>query len=1397
MSSGVIQRKFILLYSIIGIIVLPLILHAKQNEIRFEHINTQNGLIDPSVTNIIQDQQGFMWFATLTGLVKYDGYYFTNYTYDPSDSNSISYPYIWKLYIDREGFLWIGISLGGLNKLDLKTGRFTHYRHNPDNVNSLSSDEALELYEDKEGLLWIGTHGGGLNLFDRENERFIHFRHDPTDPNSLSSDNIRSMAEDRRSKGSVIWLGTTNGLDRFDYSKNKFTHYKHDPKDKNSLSNNRVNAIEVSPSSELWLGTANGLDRFDPESGQFTHYLHDPLDPNSLSNNNILCLREDSFGDLWIGTGDNVINRLISSPTDLSNGNDGTASHSKEHIPGQMPVFVHYRHEPSNPYSLSSSSQILDIYEDKAGSIWISHRRGGIDKFDRNMARFSNYRRIPGNSNSLSHDMVFDIYEDPAGILWVATQGGGLNKIDRERGGYTHYVRDPENSISIGSNYLQKIYPDPDSPGTLWIGATNGLYRFISTEERFIRYFKSGSVYDIAKDRYGIFWLGTRGKGIYKLNIRDRTFTNYRHDPADINSLSSDYVNTIHVDHSEADTVIWVATEAGLTRIDTRKEVFKQYHFNPADSSSISHFIAYTTHEDKAGDLWIGTPLDISRFDKETEKFTRYKPVSDILSPHLWTVAEDNHGILWWGSRNGLWRFDPKTGLFKRFTVDDGLQGNTLFSKPFFNNRTGELFVGGEGGLTSFYPNQIKDNPTIPPIILTSFKIFNKETELDTIITHKKELMLTHDQNVFSLRYAALNYINSGKNLYSYKMDGFDKDWVEAGNKTDVTYTNLNPGEYTFRVKGSNNDGVWNETGTSIGVTIAPPFWKTWWAYTLYILVIGASLYGAWRATLARARTLDEVKLRSLEAEKLQELDQLKSRFFANISHEFRTPLTLILGPIDKMLTHFKDSEWGQDLTLMKKHARRVLDLVAQLLDLSRLEADRMKLQASRQNIVFVLKGLVQSFASMADRRNIALTFNTAPEEIQAYVDKDAIVKIMNNLLTNAFKFTQAGGKIQVHGTTKRESDLSTEGELNIAISDTGIGIPADRIDQIFDRFYQVDSSETREGEGTGIGLALTRELVELHKGCIEVESKESEGTTFTIRLPLGRAHLSTQEIVEASAAQEEDASVDLTIREEEEKSAPPTTRKSLPLLLIVEDNADVRSYIRSYLDEEFRCIESRDGEEGLKQAIKRIPDLILSDIMMPKMDGIEFCERIKTDERTSHIPVILLTAKADMDSKLEGLETGVDDYLAKPFEAAELQVRIRNLIEQRRRLREQFGRETVLHPKDITVTSTDERLLQRALDAVERHMSDDTYSVEEFSKEVGMSRANLHRKLRALTNHSASEFIRTLRLTRAAQLLKQNFGSVSEVAFEVGFSNPTYFSKCFRAQFGKQPSKYASLPPA
>jgi signal transduction histidine kinase/DNA-binding response OmpR family regulator len=733
-------------------------------------------------------------------------------------------------------------------------------------------------------------------------------------------------------------------------------------------------------------------------------------------------------------------------------------------------------------------------------------------------------------------------------------------------------------------------------------------------------------------------------------------------------------------------------------------------------------------------------------------------------------------------------------------------------------------------GFFFFHPEDISDNTCIPQIIVIDFKVRNEEFRTDSGIVSKKHLRLKHNENFFSFEFAALDYVCPEKNQFAYFLEGLEDDWVYSGNRRYVSYSSVPPGNYVFRVKGSNNDGYWNETGTSLAITILPPPWRTWWAYFLYgIAILG--LITAWRSyDLNRQRLKHQLALEHLEAQKLKELDSTKSRFFANISHEFRTPLTLVLGPLDK-LRAIVPKEAERDLEIMQRNARRLQHLINQLLLLSRLEAGQMKLKAKELNIVKLVNGYVQSFESLAKQKRIELVFHSAEKEIMAFVDRDKMEKILYNLLSNAFKYTPAGGKISVeigqldswavgqkyeilsNCPTAQLPNLSSN-YVTVSITDTGPGIPPEHLPHIFDRFYQADDSSPRRQEGTGIGLALVKELVELHHGKISAESEPGSGTNITIVLPLGSGHLKAEEITtEMDPEQLEERDADLILAEQGTAKSPGERKKLLtevivsetkagqvPLIMVVEDNADLREYIRGFLLASYHLVEAADGEEAWQEATVKIPDLVISDVMMPKMDGFELCQKLKNDERTSHIPVILLTAKAEVGDKLEGLETGADDFIIKPFNTEELQIRIKNLLKQREKLKEQFLKEAgrtglafLLDMPEDKILSMDEKFMQKAVRIITENMEDPEFSVEDFASRMAMSHVQLHRKLVALTGQPANRLIRTVRLTKAAQLIKNKSATITEIAYEVGFNNLSWFARCFHEQFGLSPSEYAS----
>jgi len=843
--------------------------------------------------------------------------------------------------------------------------------------------------------------------------------------------------------------------------------------------------------------------------------------------------------------------------------------------------------------------------------------------------------------------------------------------------------------------------------------------------------------------------------------------------------------------------------------------------------------------------LWAGTDAGLNRFDPEKEEFIRFNKSNGMDANTVYCIEEDSRDNLWLSTEKGIIRFtqtSDSTGRSKLLERSDGIPFDDNFHFKIYKSRDGKIYIGARmfsgNGYYCFNPDSLRDNDHIPPVVLTGFNVNNEPLRTDSAITEKKQIQLRHNQNFFSIKFAALDFIDPEKNRYAYKLEGFDKDWIQPHSRRQAYYTNVPPGDYIFRVKGSNNDGLWNETGTSLKIFIAPPLWRTWWAYMIYAIIFIGLIYLWRRYDLKRRRLKHNLEIEQVESEKLKELDTMKSRFFANISHEFRTPLTLILGPLENILKKTTDEETGQELNLMQRQAQRLLKLVNQLLSLSRLEAGKMKLQAREENIAELVSGFVQSFESLAKQKNISLSIDIAEKEIPVYVDVEKFEQVINNLMSNALKFTPEGGNITIAvgsrqlAVSKNKSTVPSPqssvhnydsrftfhvsrftghgSRVTILISDSGPGIPPDKLPFIFDRFYQVDDSETRSEEGTGIGLALVKQLVELHHGSVTVESEIGKGTTFTVILPLGKDYLMDNEVADKNIKSEignqksdiENFKPDKINFDPLSSSLIPRPssleKEAKPLLLIVEDNADLRSYMRKGLEPHYQVIDAVDGKDGLEKALQQIPDLIISDVMMPEMDGNELCRKVKSDIRTSHIPVILLTAKASRESKMEGLQTGADDFITKPFDQEELLVRIKNLIDQRNKLKELFsgtsGQERIISGVNLPeehLGELDTKFLKKAVQVVEEHLSDFDFTVEEFGQEMAVSRVQLHRKFKALTALSASELIRTIRLEHAADLLRKGSGNVTEVAYEVGFNNLSWFARCFQERYNVPPSEY------
>ncbi len=1285
------------------------------------------------ITSILQDKKGYLWFGTWSGLYKFDGYAITNYKHNLDDSTSLIDNSITELYEDKSGVLWIGSYLG-LDKYNPITNTFTHFIPNPSSIGKDESNTIWTIQEDKFGILWIGT-GNGLFKLNKATGKFIHLEYDSTDPGSISHNSILII---REAKDGTMWFGTGAGLDRLDFKTGKFIHYWRESPNREKIiwTNNSKYWIEtIFEDNEgiLWLGTNGGLVEFNAKEGTFLNYLFTSEDKQNRIN--AICQDEDS-GSLWLGTV------------------DGLLAFDKK-----IKKFSNYFKDVVN-----------QVYYERSGTLWIGTDTG-IKKIKNTKMPFKKY---------FSKNPIFAIGKQTEKILWMFTFNGWL-KFDINKDKFVKY------SLGKGNNPLY-LYPG----GELIITKTTGgclkqdslgrMTTFINDSlKEFVNSLSWGWK---TKDGY---WLGTQSGGLFLLNPDNDNLKEIRNLKLSINNI-----------YEDKSGFLWISTFMGrVFRYNPKSDSLKEYISDIKNLSSISGIVVNQIYEDNKGRLWFATNTGLNRLERSTNSFIRFTIKEGLASSDIRGILEDDHGFLWLNTTKGISKFDPENRRFINYGLSYGLEGaSDTYYGIGCKTVNGEIYFPNLKGFTRFHPDSIKENPFIPPIVITSFKKFDKPYPFSD------KIELPYDENFLSFEFAALSFTSPERNQYAYKMEGIDKDWVYSETRRYASYPNLSPGKYIFRVKGSNNDGVWNEAGASLFIYISPPWWKTWWAYSLYILLFAGIIYSAWRIQINQIQLKHKAEIEHVNAEKILEVDKMKSQFFANISHEFRTPLTLILGPVKQIAEKIRDDKIKDELGVVYRNASRLLQLVNQLLDLSKLESGKLKLEASKGNIVSFVKGIALSFESLSESKDISLKLQPEKEYIELYFDKEKMTKILSNILSNAFKFTPEEGKIII--SIKERSDNASKDKKNnfveIKIKDTGIGIPKSELPKLFDRFYQVDSSHTREYEGTGIGLAITKELVDLHHGSINAESEIGNWTEFTILLPSGREHLKDNEIINEEFKNPEEL---MSLVNDEsflvsnnagDEAARDIKDSSKNIVLIVEDNYDMREYIKKFLSKDYLVEEAVNGEQGVRKAKKIIPDLIISDIMMPKMDGNELTKSLKDDEKTCHIPIIILTAKSGQENKIEGLKTGADDYLIKPFDIEELLIRVENLINIRKKLQEKYSKEDYLLITDgKKIQSIDEKFMNNVIDIIGKHLSEEEFSIEEFSGEIGMSRSQLHRKIRALTGKSPSVYMRTIRLLKGKRMIEEKTGNISEIAYSVGFSSPAYFTRCFKEEFGYPPSDLAS----
>ncbi len=1326
-----------------------------------------------------------MWFGTSGGLNRFDGYEFRTYTHEPQYPNSLSNNTVRGLLEDRDGGLWIA-TRDGLNRFDPVTETFEIYRHE-DTLNQNWNDLDA-IYEDDDGGLWLGSWGG-LSRFDAASGRFTNFSLPATDSEHPQRAAVKAIFEDRFG---VLWIGTRRrGLLQFDRNSGAFKHLEQP--DLQGHAGVEIWRIYEDRAGDLWVCSNDvGLSLLDRDRRRFRQFSYEGA-PYPIVERGILDIVEDRSGQFWLASlsllqFDRATRTFVAPRNELDRHNR----------PGAMDLISLYKDNegalwmgslggiyrldqtPIRAFkNIRTAKPVTAVWEDTHSYLWLGDAEG-LTRYDEQGLLVAHYHHVPGDSGSLGNGNVYTIFQDHIGDLWVSTAGYGVSRFNKRTETFKYFRSELRNPNSLSNNWVRYLLED--RLGALWAGTDSGLSRFHRQSDTFRRY-QHGSdefanlsrsyIYAMCEDRFGDLWIGATD-GLYRLRPATDTFHAYRHDARNPTSLSHDSITTILEDRSG---VIWIGTNGG----------------------------------------------GLNKFERAGESFVRFKQEDGLAHNAVCGILADDQSRLWISTSNGLSRFTPQTRTFKNYDISDGLVGNAFSKTAYHRSRkSGRMFFGGLNGLTSFHPDSIKDNPYVPPVVITHFERHSPGVAFDSVIVHKgisqkERLRLSQDDMIFTIKFAALSYRNPDKNRYAYKLEGVKDRWIALGTNREVTFTNLAPGDYTLQVKGSNNDGVWNEQGAALAITVTPPWWQTWWMYSVCVIGFVVLLYGLRRYELNRQQYKHRVQLQKVESERIKELDHLKSRFFDNISHEFRTPLTLILGQVERVLqSPDREKDTGR-LQAALSNAKRLLSLINQLLDISKLEAGKMKLSASKQDLIQHLRPLVASFESLAEQQKVTLQFITKHQQLALYFDPEKVDRILINLLSNALKFTDAGGGITVevgliaHGrlipmptAPNRGLWQKTRTEITefveITVRDTGIGIPSDRLLNIFDRFYQVDLRQTREREGTGIGLALVKELTELHHGTISASSQRGKGSAFVVRLPLGQEHLQPDEIAaeptRASAEppplrQPPAKNIEMTMPSDPPKESP----EGLPtgtgeVILVVEDNLDVRRFVCEHLQDNYRVLEAGNGEEGLARAQKEIPDLVITDIMMPEMTGYQLVDALRKDERTSHIAIVILTARADDDARIDGLEAGADAYLTKPFNAKELQVRIRKLIEVRRQLRDRFSKATVIKPSEVTAVSVDQAFLQRLVDTVEAHFEDSGLAASELAASAHMSVSQLNRKLNALIGQPAGKFIRSLRLQRAADLLSRNAGTVAEISYQVGFDDPAHFARRFREQFGCAPSE-------
>lgn len=1373
----------------LAILILSLFscyIFSQQAANQFRRIDSENGLSSNQVNTIFSDSNGVLWFATVSGLNRYDGYSFRVFKNIPGNPESLPENSIQRIYEDHLGYIWLFTTS-------------TFYIYNPNTEKFGSDHELFDLYNwlprssintlrlDKSGNLWISNNLSGLYHYNSRTKVLKYLQHQPGDEKSLSSNRVMDVVF--CSKGRAFVVNATGVIDVVD-TESLLVVERYNYLNNINLEPDQSLRLFIDSDDDFWiysLKSADGLYYIKRTTGNVT-FLSSYTKPLSLSSSLVSGLIEDNSGKIWVSTdhgGINVIDKhnmridvLVNVPGDVTSlsANAVTSLHkSPDNIiwVGTYKNGVNYYHEQlyqfklyrSQPFQQQQyfSNDVNCFAEDRKGNIWIGTNGSGLVYYDRNSNTYKTFRHQIGNPNSISSDIIVYLCIDDRDRLWIGTYQGGLNCYDGIR--FKQYKHNPNISSSLSDDRVWQIFED--------------------NRKR--------------------LWVGTLGGGLELYDEKTDGFIHHRAD--DYNSVNSDYILAL-TDDKQGN--LYIGTSAGLNILNSETSRFRQYFYDVSNPLGLSHPNVLCILEDSRSRLWVGTRNGLNLFDRESNSFRVFREEQGLPDNNIITMLDDGDGNIWIATLNGLsnLKTDEKDQVFqfRNYDVLDGLQGREFNEHSALRTSKGELIFGGANGFNVFNPADVTEHQRYYNVVFTDFKILNRSvgigekvnghTILERSVNLSSEISLKHNQNVFSISFSALNYFQPERTRFRYMLEGFNDQWLETDSRNrSATFTNLNPGRYVFRVKASASDGTWSDNETKLVIHVIPPFYVTGWAFAIYFLLFIILILLLVFTIRRRAKIHFLREQEKAEYHRMRDLDAMKIKFFTNVSHEFRTPLTLIITPLEKLVKEIGDTGIRNQLILIQRNGKRLLNLVNQLLDFRKLEVNNISLNPDFGDIASFLEDGFNSFVDLFESKNIDYRYYSNIKQYLVNFDHDKVEKIVFNLLSNAVKFTPENGNIEFRVIRQNpEMDgfvdhFPGSEYLELQVKDDGIGIPFDRQDKIFERFFQSDHSPSIINQGSGIGLSLTLEFVKMHGGTLHVESEQGKGSLFIVRLPLV-----SENIVKEVMSVPVDNGL-LSTGSEEMTELPALNENKKPVVLIIDDNEDLRFYLMENLKQNFTIIEASNGRDGWHMVLSQMPHLVVSDIMMPLMNGVDLCKRIKSDARTSHIPVILLTARISNEQKIEGLEAGAEDYITKPFNYEILELKIKQLIKLRSSFQSAFIKKFEIKPGEIGITSLDEKFLKKALKAVEKNIGNSEFSVEKMGRELGVSRGHLYNKLMALTGKTPIEFIRVMRLKRAAQLLAKSQQSVSEIAFQVGFNDPKYFTRYFKDEFGVVPSEFAKNP--